>query len=509
MTIACAHRGDSSRFRENTLVAIKSAINSGAQIVEIDVRITRDQQVVVIHDSTLERLWGISEKVSEHDWNFISQLGGGDNRIPLLSEVLPLFLNTNSILMIDMEEADPAQLSFEVTINGPLNSDQIYWCGNLNGMKQIRALSKEARIWLPWDELALPTSKDLSELAPEYINLHYSFVNRKRVTEFHELGLKVAIWTVDDEATLRWALSIDVDSITTNQLSLLQALLLEDSTFDLTNNSSAEDIDLDLALIVAKDLGKWAILVARSMDPGTLNIKANPADIVTQVDLLIEIHVREVIAANFPNHNFVGEELGGSFISDKPSWYLDPIDGTTNFANRIPWSSFSLALALDRKPLVAVVIDPWQNSLFEAVSGRGAKLDGHELLIEDDSGAANPLSSRVVSTELAAHEPWPGMLELLENLSKNYCTMRIMGSGTLTLVGIAAQRGIGSIIHKFSPIDHLAAALIVHEAGGAVWDETGTVNLFPESGGLMAATQSVAQPLFQLWRSSTNHHSKN
>ena len=504
MTLACAHRGDSSLLRENTLVAIKSAIAAGAQIIEIDVRVTKDQEVVVIHDSTLERLWGISAPVDQRDWNFISHLGEGDDRIPLLSDVLPLFIGTDSILMIDMEETDPAQLAYEVTAAGTLDSDQIYWCGNLNGMKQIRSLSKEAKIWLPWDQLALPTQELVTEVAPEFINLHYSFVNRKRVEEFHKMGLKVAVWTVDDEATMRWAHAIGVDSITTNELALLQSILSQRANgIESANASSIAEIDIDKALVIARDLGKWAILVASSMEPGTMNIKLNPADIVTQVDLMIEIHVREVITTNFPDHNFVGEEFGGQFISDKPSWYLDPVDGTTNFANRLPWSSFSLALAFNRTPIVAVVIDPWRNSLFEAVKDRGAKLNGRELNVEDQSDVENPLSSRIVSTELAAHRPWPGMLDLLDSLAENYCTMRIMGSGTLTLVGVAAQRGVGSIIGQYSPIDHLAAALIVHEAGGAVWDETGSINLFPESGGIMAATQSAAAPLYKIWQEST------
>jgi len=518
MTLACAHRGDSSRLRENTLVAIKSAIDAGAQIIEIDVRITQDNQVVVIHDSTLERLWGVSAPVDQRDWNFISTLGEGVDRIPLLSDVLPLFIGSTSILMIDMEELAPAQMAFQVTANGSLDPSQIYWCGNLEGMKQIRALSKEARIWLPWNELGMPSSELITEVAPEFINLHYSFVNRDRIAEFHNLGLKVAVWTVDDEATMRWAIAVGVDSITTNQLSTLQKLLAESSLpldllaesslpLDLLDGNSIDGIDLDRAMIVARDLGKWAILVASSMDPGAMNIKVNPADIVTQVDLMIEIHVREVIAANFPNHNFVGEEMGGQFISDKASWYLDPVDGTTNFANRMPWSSFSLALAFNRTPLVAVVIDPWRNSLFEAMAGRGAKLNGREIKVEDQGDVANPLSSRIVSTELAAHRPWPGMLELLESLADNYCTMRIMGSGTLTLVGVAAQRGVGSIIGQYSPIDHLAAALIVHEAGGAVWDETGSVNLFPETGGIMVATQSAAKPLYKIWRDAVSNFS--
>ena len=215
---------------------------------------------------------------------------------------------------------------------------------------------------------------------------------------------------------------------------------------------------------------------------------------------MIEAHVREIIATNFPGHNFVGEEMGGQFQADTPSWYLDPIDGTTNFANRMPWSSFSLALAFNRTPLVAVVIDPWRESLFEARAGKGAKLNGRNLIIEDQSGVENPLSSRLVSTELAAYQPWPGMLGLLDGLAENFCTMRIMGSGTLTLTGVAASRGVGAVVGHFSPIDHLAGVLIVHEAGGAVWDEDGKVNLFPQTGGVLCATQAAAKPLYEIWK---------
>ena len=121
--------------------------------------------------------------------------------------------------------------------------------------------------------------------------------------------------------------------------------------------------------------------------------------------------------------------------------------------------------------LVGVVIDPWRDELFEAQRGKGAKRNGKPLIIEDQSGVENPLASRVVSTELAAYQPWPGMLGLLDGLAEQYCTMRIMGSGTLTIIGPALARGVGAVVGEFSPIDHLASLLIVAEAGGAVWDE--------------------------------------
>ena len=345
-TFACAHRGDSSRFRENTIVAIQSAIDAGAEVVEIDVRITRDGKVIVLHDSNLERLWGITKESTEMDWEQISQLGHGQDHIPLLIDVLKLFVGSKSILMIDMEQPEPAKPTYEVVASGPLGEEQIFWCGNFDGMRTIRSLSPKARIWMPWDKLALPTKAEIDILHPEFINLHYSFVTQKSVKALHDSGFKVAVWTVDDEATMRWAAAIGVDSITTNYLTQLQSVIAENPKMDTSEpkQMKLEDIDLDRAMVIARDLGKWAILVASNMDPGKIELKKNAADIVTEIDVMIEAHVREVIAANLPGHNFVGEDMGGAYLADTPSWYLDPIDGTTNFANRLPWTSFCFGL---------------------------------------------------------------------------------------------------------------------------------------------------------------------
>jgi myo-inositol-1(or 4)-monophosphatase/deoxyribonuclease-2 len=163
----------------------------------------------------------------------------------------------------------------------------------------------------------------------------------------------------------------------------------------------------------------------------------------------------------------------------------------------------SLALAFNRTPLLGIVIDPWREDLFEAQRDKGALHNGKPLKIENIK-VDNPLASRIVSTELAAYQSWPGMLKLLDLLAENFCTMRIMGSGTLTLTGVALNRGVGAVIGHYSPIDHLAACIIVHEAGGVVMDETGTINLFPEKGGIMTATPAAAQKLYQIWMDAIN-----
>ena len=486
-TRACAHRGDSSRHRENTLPSVSSAIEAGAEFVEIDVRLSRDGAVVVLHDPTLLRLWGVASAVGDMTWSELQALGSEEHRLALLTEVIELFRDSASTLVIDMETAEPAVAAHEIAAASGV---PIVWCGDLLAMREIRSLDAGARIWMPWNELHSPTAKDIDGLSPEYINSNFHYITEELVRDIHALGYLVSTWTLDIEATIRWAIKMGVDSVTTNQLELLQQIIAEETR---------GEVDLDAAIVIARELAQWAIDFATSSDPGLITTKTNAADLVTEVDVAIEEHVREIIGQRFAEHGFVGEELGGSAQAGVPCWYLDPVDGTTNFANRIPWNAFSLALVLDETPLVAVVADPWRGELFEAVRGRGAKLNGSPLQIPHLESSSDPLSGHVVSTELAAHLAWPGMLEMLHLLGQRHCTMRIMGSGTMTLVGVAAGRGVGSVIGQFGPVDHLAAALIVQESGGVVLDSAGQPNLFPRSGGIMAAAPQAATALYHLW----------
>ncbi|MDQ0757359.1 inositol monophosphatase family protein [Arthrobacter sp. B3I4] len=500
---ACAHRGDTSRHRENTIAAVTSALAAGADFVEIDVRVTADGTVIVLHDPTLERLWGVDRAVSEMTREEIGSAGDGTQRIPLLAEVLPLFAASESTLLIDMDSAEPAAAAYEVASGSGVN---VAWCGDLDGMRLIRSVDADARVWMPWDKPQPPTAADTAALAPEFINSDVRFVTPGLVRAVHALGYKVAVWTVDDEPGMLRMLDAGVDSVTTNRLPDLQRLLRgrprRQPGYGSRTDAGPAGLDLDRAAAVARQLGEWAIKFISSTDPGQISTKEDPADLVTEVDVGVERHVREIIGAQFSGHSFVGEELGGSSVPGVPCWYLDPVDGTANLANGIPWNAFSLSLALDGVPLVGVVADPWRNEIFEAVQDRGAKLNGAPLRIPFQAVDGDPLSGRIVSTELANHRTWPGMLEMLAALSERHCTLRVMGSGTMSVVGIAAGRGAGAVIHHFGPADHLAAALIVQEAGGTVLDAEGRRCCFPASGGVLAAAPHAADALYGLWRSS-------
>jgi len=198
----------------------------------------------------------------------------------------------------------------------------------------------------------------------------------------------------------------------------------------------------------------------------------------------------------FPTHGFTGEEYGEA-PGDRHRWYLDPVDGTTNLANGVPWTAMSLCLTRGGRPLVGVVADPWRGEVLEARRGRGATLRDRVLRLDD---TPRPVAGAVVGTELDGHRPWPGFVAFLEALADRSCTLRVQGSGTLTIAQVAAGRGIGGCVSAFDPVDHGAAVLLVHEAGGVVLTREGPVNGFPPVGEpFLVAHPGAADELHAVW----------
>ncbi len=501
MTLVAAHRGDSSRYRENTIAAIRSALAAGADIVEIDVRLTADGDVALLHDATLERLWGDHRALCEVSSDAVRGFGGGDLLIPFLDEVLPLFDGSDTVLLIDMDSDVPAPAAHRVVARHT-GSARIAWCGDIDALRLLRRLDPDAEIWLPWSRSTPPTANDLEELRPAVVNLPHLVVGAALVTAVHRLGACVSCWTVDDAVQARRLRAIGVDSITTNDLTRIR----QEVTGELIPLSSADERRRHR--LVARELAEWAVDYVRTHAILRVDTKANPADHVTEVDRSIELGVREIIGAQFEDHVFIGEEFGGAEADGAPCWYLDPVDGTANLANGVPWTSFSLALVEDGMPVVAVVADPWRDLVVEAAAGEGAWSAGRRLDLgsapSSSPASSDPLRGAIVSTELAGHRPWPGLIRLIDELAARFCTTRIMGSGTLTVAGIALGYGTASVIGSFGPVDHLAACLIVREAGGVVLDEDGRDTLFPAQGGVLAARdRASAEALFALWSNAT------
>jgi fructose-1,6-bisphosphatase/inositol monophosphatase family enzyme/glycerophosphoryl diester phosphodiesterase len=492
-----AHRGNAWGRRENTVAAFESAAAIGCDWLEVDVRTTRDSRVVVVHDATLARLWRHPAAVSDLDLHEVRSLGLTGTRIPLLEEVLDVAIATGTRVLIDVtNQRDGLNALALVRSYAPARELTVAYCGATDAMLAIREVAPDAALQYghPGGLLA---DDVLARLRPYAVNADWTLYDVPLVRAIHARGLEAWAWTINDADTMQRLIAMGIDAITTDRVRMLGDIVARHrrglGEADRAQ-PAAHHVDVDRSLEVARELAEWAVLYTREAPLGDITTKKHAADVVTEVDTAVERHVRTVVAAELPGHLVVGEEEGGESQPGVPTWYLDPVDGTTNLANHLPWTSFSFAMAVDRTPLVAAVAHPWQDEVLLAARGRGATRRGYPLRL-------TTTRLGVILTELAAHQPWPGMLELLDRAAAAHVTMRIMGSGTLTLSGVAAGWGQAAVIHSFSPIDHLAALLLVHEAGGVVRDETGRDTLFPDLGvGVMVAAPAVADQAYALWR---------
>ncbi len=203
--------------------------------------------------------------------------------------------------------------------------------------------------------------------------------------------------------------------------------------------------------------------------------KSTRSDVVTAADTEAEAFIVRELTARFPAHHIVGEEGGGQGAPAATAahhWFVDPIDGTVNFAAKLPHFCTSIALATaDRRPLLGVVYDPTRDEVFSAVRGGGAFLNGQPVRV---TGIAE-LSDAVVSTGFPYDKhtnPDNNAREWTEFL-KHIRGERRLGSAALDLAYIAAGRLDGYWEKDLKPYDAMAGVLLVAEAGGRVTDYAG------------------------------------
>lgn len=258
----------------------------------------------------------------------------------------------------------------------------------------------------------------------------------------------------------------------------------------------------DDAVALCRELAEWAMgEIAASFGRGgdTARNKKDAADWVTDVDIRVEEHVRAAIASRFPQHRIRGEERGeGGAAGSALTWYVDPIDGTCNFANGVPWSSFSVALLDGEAPVAGAVGDPYRRELVWAARGRGVWVNGqrYRSAARAEATVDQRVAGRIVTMELANARHWPGMDEGLRWCEQRLVTVRIMGSSALSVTQAALGRAVGCVLGGSNPIDVGAAVLFAREAGLTVLGADGRRDGWP-AGGLVAAAPGVAEALWQ------------
>jgi myo-inositol-1(or 4)-monophosphatase len=194
------------------------------------------------------------------------------------------------------------------------------------------------------------------------------------------------------------------------------------------------------------------------------------ADLVTAADRAAEVLIRERIRELWPAHDILGEEQGLSDQGSEYRWYVDPLDGTTNFAHGYPVFCVSLGLehrGLEEKGkrIAGVVYDPTRDELFSAEKGRGAQLNGETIHVSKTAA----LKESLLATGFPSHKRHKNPnIYFYHQITLHSHGVRRAGSAALDLCNVASGRYDGFWEFNLNPWDTAAGVLIVEEAGGKV-----------------------------------------
>ena len=202
-------------------------------------------------------------------------------------------------------------------------------------------------------------------------------------------------------------------------------------------------------------------------------------DLVTVADRTSEKLIRERLAQAFPEHGIYGEEGTREGLEREFRWYVDPLDGTTNFAHGFP--QFCVSLGLEQRPagispeedgtlVAAVIYDPMRNELFTAERGRGARLNGKPMRVS----RVPELGEALVATGFPSRKRHDSPnIHFYQEFTLRSHGVRLAGSAALDLAYTACGRFDAYWEFKLNPWDTAAGILLVEEAGGRATDFSG------------------------------------
>ncbi len=212
----------------------------------------------------------------------------------------------------------------------------------------------------------------------------------------------------------------------------------------------------------------------KSRDLAAVQVSEKSAgDTATDVDLWAEQALRKKLTALLPGSEFMGEETSpasGRSLSDQPTWIVDPIDGTANFARGYPQWSISVGLAVEGEPVLGIIADPNRQEIFHATRGQGAWLQSrHGLQRLTCSAVSEPLKAIVSTVFPKPLSPLmnPYLTEFAQVI-RSVGQVRRSGSMALELAYLAAGRADAFWERGMGAWDAAAGTVLIREAGGSV-----------------------------------------
>ena len=243
---------------------------------------------------------------------------------------------------------------------------------------------------------------------------------------------------------------------------------------------------LDFIKSIAVNAGE----ILRQFTREDLNItQKGYRDLVTQADAESEQYLIKAIQQAFPEHAIVAEESGEWAGLQEHQWFIDPLDGTLNYAHGVPFYSVSIGYAFEGEMQLGVVYDPVREELFSAERGRGATLNDKPIQVAGFTELVDCMLVTGFPNEL--ENPPDDNVANFFRFNSQAQTVRRLGSAALDMVYVGAGRMDGFWEVDICQWDIAAGGLIVREAGGVVTDVYGRPDFLKKPPSILCANPVI------------------
>lgn len=250
---------------------------------------------------------------------------------------------------------------------------------------------------------------------------------------------------------------------------------------------------INIAIKAARSASKIILRATDRLDTIKITEK-NRNDFVTEVDQQAEAEIINIIHDVYPSHAICGEESGTSGTNDYV-WFIDPIDGTTNFIHGHPHFCISIGIQHKNTMEHGLIYDPLRQELFTATKGDGAFLNDRRIRVANRKQLAGSIIASGFGNK--AIKNIDVYLKILAAILPQAAGTRRSGSAALDFAYVACGRIDGFWEINLAPWDMAAGSLIVKEAGGIIGDFNGENNYF-ESGNVVAANPYIFKLLTEI-----------
>lgn len=222
--ILTGHRGAAKLEPENTLLSIQTAIDLGVDQVEIDVHLTSDQHLVVIHDTTVDRTTNGQGAIADFTLAKVRRLDAGKGeRIPTLQEVMDL-VRGKVILQIELKGPDTAESVIQTVDQNGMGNEVLLTSFVHERLREARQLNPNLRLGALWADPPSDACEQAVNMGAEAIHIQHLNIDPQLVGEAHAHGLKIRAWNPDTVEEIQRAIDLGVDAIGSNRPDLLIAV---------------------------------------------------------------------------------------------------------------------------------------------------------------------------------------------------------------------------------------------------------------------------------------------